>query len=53
MGQSAWREGERGEDHGIDLERLFKVALSPAPEAETECDFTEVGMGPYRASGIS
>ena len=37
----------------LDLERLFKFALSPAPDAETECDFTEVGVGPYRESGIS
>ena len=37
----------------LDLEKLFKVALSPAPDAETEWDFTEVGMGPYRESGIS
>ena len=35
--------------HGmLELEGLFKVALSPSPDAETECDFTEVGVGPYR-----
>jgi len=37
----------------LDLERLFKFALSPAPDAETECDFRGVGVGPYRESGIS
>lgn len=32
----------------VRLGEALIVALSLALDAETECDFTEVGMGPYR-----